>query len=107
MSLQRLEDTTDQNESLELRNGIDMTQHARTNGIDIRRSDYGVFSGGPVIIPHSSLTPVAEVLIEESPRDASAWTRVMLRHLSQEEKANLAKDLIDEVAEKERGDDEG
>jgi len=99
MSPQRLEVTVNQNESLELENGIEMTQHTQTNGIDIRRSDYPVFDGGPVIIPNSSLAPVAEVLIEESPRDPAAWTRVMFRHLSQEQKATLAKELIDDVCE--------
>lgn len=99
MSPQRLEDTVNQNETLELGNGISITQHTPTNGVDIRRSDYPAFDGGPVIIPNSSLAPVVEQLIEESPRDAAAWTRVMLRGLSQEEKANLAKDLIDEVCE--------
>lgn len=99
MSPERLEATVNQNETVELANGISITQHTPTNGVDIRRSDYPVFDGGQLIIPNSSLAPVAEELIEESPRDAAAWARLMFRHLSREEKANLAKDLIDDVCE--------
>jgi len=99
MSPERLEATVNQNETVELANGISMTPHTPTNGVDIRRSDSPIFDGGPVIIPNSSLAPVAEELMKQSPRDAAAWTRVMFRHLSREEKANLAKDLIDDVCE--------
>jgi hypothetical protein len=98
MSPERLEATINQNETLELANGISITQHTPTDGVDIRRNDWA-FDGGPVIIPNTSLSPVAGALIEESPRDAAAWARVMFRHLSREEKANLAKDLIDDVCE--------
>jgi hypothetical protein len=105
MSPERLEATVNQSETLELADGIEMTQHTPTDGVDIRRSDH-VFRGGPVIIPNRSLAPVAEALIEESPRNAAVWIEMMLPRLSQEEKAGLAKSLIDEVVEKERADDE-
>jgi len=98
MSPEPLEAAVNQNETVELANGISITQHTPTNGVDIRRSDYA-FVGGPVIIPNTSLSPVVEALIEEGPRDTAAWVRVMFRHLSREEKANLAKELIDEVCE--------
>jgi len=99
MSPERLEATVNQNETVELANGISITQHTPTNGVDIRRSDYPVFDGGPVIIPEGSLAPVAEALIDESARGPAVWVEMMLPRLSEEQKAGLAKSLIDEVCE--------
>jgi len=98
MSPKRLEATVNQNETLELADGIEITQHTPTDGVDIRRSDH-VFRGGPVIIPEGSLAPVAEALIDESARGPAVWVEMMLPRLSEEQKAGLAKSLIDEVCE--------
>jgi hypothetical protein len=106
MSPQRLKATVNQNEALELADGIEITQHTPTDGVDIRRRDYPVFNGGPVVIPDNSLAPVAEALIDESPRDPAVWVEMMLPRLSEEQKAGLVKSLIDEVVGKERADDE-
>lgn len=98
MSPQRLKATINQNETLELADGIEMTRHTPTDGVDIRRSDFA-FQGGPVVIPNNSLAPVAETLIDESPRPAREWVSMLFPRISKEDKVALVKTLIDDVGE--------